>query len=223
MEKEKQEEIMSEVLPFWSGITPSSRKQLLNASVSHAYTAGKVLHAGKGDCSGLFLICSGRVRAYIVTEEGKEITLFRLLERDVCIFSASCMMKNINFDIWVSAETNADVIVIPTNLYQQFLQREICISNFTNELLSSRMSDVMWIFEQILFTSFDKRLASFLIEEANLEESETISLTHEQIANHMGSAREVVSRMLKYFASEKLIEMGRGSIRILDRNGLSER
>lgn len=212
---------LSDELPFWNKISESMRQSLTKASKEVSYKAGAILYAAKEDCTGLFLITSGRIRAYIVTDEGKEVTLFRLLERDLCIFSASCMMKNINFDIYVSAETDVDTILIPAKNYMELSEKEIHISNFTNEILSSRMSDVMWILEQILFFSFDKRLALFLEEQSNLDNSNILKITHEQIANHLGSAREVVSRMLKYFEDEGFIQLGRGSIQIIDSKKLN--
>jgi CRP/FNR family transcriptional regulator len=155
-----------------------------------------------------------------VTEEGKEVTLFRLVDRELCIFSASCMMRSVSFDIWISAETDVDTILIPSSINSQISEKNIAVMSFSNEVISSRMSDVMWVLEQNLFMSFDKRLAHFLIEQSELEKSDTLKITHEQIANHLGSAREVVTRMLKYFSQEKLILLKRGSIQLIDKKRL---
>ena len=217
---DNEKEILSDLLPFWHEMNNQSREKLLEQVEAVHFNKGIHLHAGKEKCSGLFLIKSGRIRAYIVTEEGKEVTLFRLLDRDVCIFSASCMMKNINFEIYISAETDVDAIRIPAQLYEKLSKEEISMVRFTNEILSSRMSDVMWVLEKILFMSFDKRLAYFLLEEAQLEGTNRLVITHEQIASHLGSAREVISRMLKYFAKEELVKVERGRIILMDEKGL---
>lgn len=217
---ENQNAILSGLLPFWKSIGEETRNELVQKAELVHFSKGQSLHAGQGECSGLFLIQSGRIRAYSITKEGKEITLFRLLDRDMCIFSASCMMKNISFDIYISAETEVDAIRIPTEVYEACSEKEISMTRFMNEILSSRMSDVMWILEQILFMSVDKRLASFLIEQAQLEESDTLMITHEQIANHLGSAREVVSRMLRYFTKEGLVEVKRGRVILTDKKNL---
>lgn len=211
---------LQEMLPFWKSIKKDTQEKLVQSSEPVTFSPGTVMHAGREECSGLFLVLEGRVRAYIVTEQGKEVTLFRLLSRDICIFSASCIMKNISFDIFVSAETEVKAVRIPAKFYHEMTSQELTVANYTNELLSSRMSDVMWILEQIVFTSFDKRLAHFLLEEGELEESDVLSITHEQIANHLGSAREVVSRMLRYFSNEGFVKVERGSIRLLDKEGL---
>lgn len=217
---ENEKEILSELLPFWNTIDNWSKEKLLGQAEAVHFNKGAHLHAGKEKCSGLFLVRSGRIRAYIVTEEGKEVTLFRLLDRDVCIFSASCMMKNISFEIYISAETDVEAIRVPAHLYDQLSKEEVSIVRFTNEILSSRMSDVMWVLEKILFMSFDKRLAYFLLEEAQLQETNRLIMTHEQVASHLGSAREVISRMLKYFAKEGLVKVERGRIILNDEVGL---
>ena len=214
------EQVLEEMLPFWNKLQNEQKAMFSQRAVDKNYHKGTILHAGGEDCVGLFLIRSGRIRAYIVTEEGKEITLFRLVEKELCIFSASCMLRNISFDIWISAETDVETLLIPSTVYSQISERNIAVANFTNEIMSSRMSDVMWILEQMLFMSFDKRLAHFLIEQSDLEKSDTLKITHEQIANHLGSAREVVTRMLKYFSEEEFILLKRGSIKIIDRQGL---
>lgn len=208
--------LLNEFLPFYDKISGDSKKELENSCFVAVFQEGEILHAGKEECSGLFLVRKGRVRAYVMTEEGKEVTLFRLIERDLCIFSASCTMKNIDFSVYVSAQTYVEAIRIPAKLYEKISQTEIAVASFTNEIISSKMSDVMWVLEQILFKSFDKRLACFLLEESNMEGTNHILITHEQIASHLGSAREVVSRMLKYFVKEGMVEAGRGSITLLD-------
>ncbi|BFL46761.1 Crp/Fnr family transcriptional regulator [Lactonifactor longoviformis] len=220
-QKELQKDFQ-ELLPFWKSISSHSQETLINHSEPVTFPPGTAMHAGGEECSGLFLVLEGRVRAYIVTEQGKEVTLFRLLSRDICIFSASCIMKNISFDVFVSAETEVRAIRIPAQCYNEITNSELAVARYTNELLSSRMSDVMWVLEEIVFTSFDKRLAHFLLEEGELEESDVLTITHEQIANHLGSAREVVSRMLRYFANEGYVKAERGSIRLLDKEGLEE-
>lgn len=216
-------EMLNDLCPFWKDIQEESKEKLIRESMNLVFAKGEVLHAAQEECSGLFLIKKGRVRVFIVTPEGKEVTLFRLLDRDMCIFSASCMMKDIQFSVYISAETSTEVIRIPAKVYSDLEKTEIAIVHFTKDILSARMSDVMWVLEQILFMSFDKRLAVFLLEQSQLEESEILSITHEQIANHLGSAREVVTRMLKYFVKEGYVELARGKVLLKDKKNLSKR
>lgn len=117
----------------------------------------------------------------------------------------------------MEVEKDTTTFLIPTPEFQKLSDEVIAVQKFTNDLMASRFSDVMWIMEQALFTSFDKRLASFLLEQSVVDASEELKITHEKIANHMGSAREVVTRMLKYFQNEGVIELQRGTIKILNR------
>ena len=161
----------------------------------------------------------------MLSEDGREITLYRLFERDLCLFSASCMMRSIQFDITIQAEKDAELWVIPAETYRQVMEESAPLSNFTNEVMAARFSDVMWLIEQVLWKSFDRRLAAFLLEESAIEGTRTLKITHELIGNHMGNPREVVTRMLRYFQGEGLVRLSRGTVEIVDEialRGLAE-
>ncbi len=214
------ESFMCDTLGFWKDLTNQQKLILKEAVMIKDFTAGESMHSSSDHCSGLFLIRSGQVRAYILSETGKEITLYRLFDRDVCIFSASCIMKNITFDIYVEVEKDTKAYLLPTAMFRKLSEETLAIQIFTNNLMASRFSDVMWIMEQALFTSFDKRLASFLQEQMVIEESTTLVITHEKIAAHLGTAREVVTRMLKYFQNDGIVALRRGTIEILSEEKL---
>ncbi len=221
----KQEDLtyIKDALPFWRALATEQQEILERSITLHRIPAGTIMHGGVENLDGLFLVKKGQARAYIVSEAGKEITLYRLLEMDICIFSATCMMRNISFEILVEAEKETEAFLIPSPVYQDLLQSSIAVSDYTNQLMSSRFSDVMWIMEQVLFMSFDKRLALFLLEQANIEASHRLMITHETIARHMGTAREVVTRMLKYFAADGLVKLFRGGVMLSDPEELRRR
>ena len=181
---------------------------------------GTVLHNGSLDCLGLLLIRSGQLRAYILSEEGREITIYRLFEMDICLFSASCVMPNMQFDIITEAEKDSEIWIIPACLYKDLMDESLPVATYSNGLISSHFTELMWLVEQIMWRSFDKRLASFLLEEAVVEDTNELKITHERIANHMGTAREVVTRMLRYFQSEGMVRLTRGTVEILDTKAL---
>jgi CRP/FNR family transcriptional regulator len=168
------------------------------------------------DCLGLLLIRSGQLRVYTLSSEGREITLYRLFDHDICLFSASCVMPNIQFEVIIEAEKDAEMWVLPSCLFKDLMEESAVVANYANQLISSRFSEVMWLMEQIMWKSFDKRLASFLLEESVLEASTSLKITHEKIANHMGTAREVVTRMLRYFQSEGMVKLTRGTVELTD-------
>lgn len=212
---------LREYFPFWDQINDAQRALLQQAAVPAHFARGETLHES-GVCTGLIIVVHGRIRAYTLSAEGKELTLYRLLERDICLLSASCIMRGLDFDITLTAETDCDVLVIPADVYQSVMRQSAAVAGFTNELMAERFSDVMWLLDQLLNHKLDSRLAAFLLEESTLEGGNTLSLTHERIASHLGSAREVVTRMLKYFQSEGLVRLERGSVTLLDPDRLRE-
>jgi CRP/FNR family transcriptional regulator len=179
-----------------------------------------MLHSGGPDCLGLLLVKSGQLRAYMLSDEGREVTISRFFEMDMCLFSASCVMKNMLFDVFIEAEKDSEVWVIPACLYQNLMDESLALANFSHNLITSHLSDVMWLMEQIMWKSFDKRLAKFLLEEMVLEGTPSLKITHERIANHLGTAREVVTRMLRYFQSEGMVRLTRGTVDITDEKKL---
>ncbi|MEA5085377.1 MAG: Crp/Fnr family transcriptional regulator [Lachnospiraceae bacterium] len=206
--------------PVWGKLDNKEREMLISGSSMKIVKAGTIIHNGAEDCVGLLLIKKGIIRTYILNESGREITLYRLFERDMCLFSASCMMNSIQFEVNVEAETDVEMVVIKSPVYEGLMQKSLVVANYTSQLMATRFSEVMWLIEQIMFKSFDVRLAEFLCSEINIEQSNTISITHEKIARHMGTAREVVTRMLKYFQSENMVRLFRGGIEIVDENRL---
>lgn len=212
----------TEYFPVWSKLTEQQRAMIQSNLISRSVEKGTLLHNGSMDCTGLFLIKSGQLRAYILSDEGREITIYRLFERDLCLFSASCMMNSLQFDITIEAEKDSELWVIPVEIYKSIMEQSAPVANFTNEIMASRFSEVMWLIEQIMWKSLDKRVAAFLLEETALEQSSQLKITHEVIANHLGTHREVITRMLKYFQNEGMVRLSRGTIDVTDTSALEE-
>ncbi|MBE6615130.1 MAG: Crp/Fnr family transcriptional regulator [Ruminococcaceae bacterium] len=208
--------VYGEVFPFWECLSPEDRDVLCRSSFLLPFEKGTVIHDGS-ECTGVILVKSGCLRVCMLSEEGKEITLYRLYSGDICILSASCVLQNITFDVFVSAEEDSECCVIGGCAFAQLSERVPEVKIYALEATVSRFSDVMWVMQQILFMSIDKRLAIFLLDESSKTGSDTIKLTHEQIARYMGSAREVVTRMLRYFASEGIVEVTRKGVILLDK------
>ena len=207
--------------PIWDNLTADQQGRILDSLAFRRIQKGTVIHNGSADCAGLLVVKSGQLRAYILSDEGREITVYRLFDRDICLFSASCILHNIQFDVSIEAEKDTQVLVIPPEVYRALMEESAPVANYTNDLMSSRFSEVMWRIEQIMWKSFDRRLASFLLEESALEGTDTLSITHEKIAQHLGSAREVVTRMLRCFQQEGLVKLSRSRVELLDRKGLA--
>lgn len=211
---------LSGAFPIWDNLTGQQREALSHAALSRSVKRGALLHGGSGDCLGLLVVREGQLRAYILSEEGREITLYRLFQRDICLFSAACAMGAMELDIAVEAEKDTDFWLIPPEVYRGVMAESAPLANYTNTLMAERFSQVMWLMEQVMWHSFDRRLAAFLVEESVLEGTDRLTLTHERIAAHLGTAREVVTRMLRYFQSEGMVRLSRGVVELTDPTAL---
>ena len=140
----------SSFFPVWNRLTVQQQAVLSGSVFSRKVNQGDVIHNGDADCTGLLLVRSGQLRAFILSEDGREITIYRLFERDLCLFSASCMMRSIQFDVAIEAEKDTELWVIPAETYKQLMDESAPLSNFTNEVMATRFSDVMWLVEQIM-------------------------------------------------------------------------
>ena len=204
-------------LPIWKQLSKEDQQALEAAAIFRSVPKGTIVHNGSADCIGVLVIKSGQLRSYIVSDEGREVTLYRLLERDICLFSAACMMSSIRFEVTIETEKDSDIWLIQTETYREVMERSAPLANYTCQVLASRFTEVMWLMDQILFKRFDTRLATFLLEESAIEDCDTLDITHEKMANHLGTAREVVTRRLKYFQEEGMVSLSRGGVTIVDR------
>ena len=207
---------------IWNQLNTAEQEQIMENLLTRTVKKGTVLHNGSMDCLGLLLVKSGQLRAYILSDEGREVTIYRLFDRDICLLSASCMMRSIQFDITIEAEKDTELWIIPVNVFQSITEHSAPLANYTREVMAARLSEAMWLIEQIMWKSLDKRVAAFLLEESVIEGTNKLKITHEVIANHLGSHREVMTRMLKYFQNEGMVKLARGTIEITDASKLKE-
>ena len=212
----------SQCFPIWNKLTADQQQRLRSVTELQKIPRGTVVHDGSPECKGMVLVKSGQLRAYLLSEEGREITICRFFEMDICLFSASCVMPNMMFDVFIEAEKDTEIFVIPACLYQNLMDESLPLSTYSRDLITNHFSEVMWLMEQIMWRSFDKRLAGFLVEEARIEETDSLKITHEKIAAHMGTAREVVTRMLRWFQSEGMVKLTRGTVELLDKKALQK-
>lgn len=219
----RNEKVLPEAFSFWDKLT-DNQKSLLCANTVYAEYKKKTNVMGElravSESPGALYVKNGVLRAYLLSEDGREVTLYRIFPGDVCVLSRGCLVEQINFDIFVDAETDTEVFCIRSGAFSAVLSENIYAENFALKVAASRLSDVIWTLEQIIFMSFDKRLATFLIDEMSRTGENTIKLTHEQIAKYMSSAREVVSRMLKYFSEEGIVSLSRGGVTVIDKDRL---
>lgn len=206
--------------PFWAQLTQAEKNAVENAAYVENYNKGMLMHRTDGSCKGLMTVLTGQLRTYILSEEGREVTLFRVNEEEVCVLSASCLMDTITFDVLIEATEDTEVLVLPAAILNQIAQQNPYVELFLYKSATEKFSDVMWTMQQILFLKIDQRVAQFIWDEMVQKNSMTLSITHDEIARYIGSAREVVTKVLKYMVKEGALELKRGTIIILDKDKL---
>lgn len=215
-------EIFEHYFDFWKELSETEIELVCANTRKVSYPKGAYVHQGPLDCIGALLIRSGQLRVYTMSEDGREVTLYRLFAADVGILSASCVLDALTFDVYIDAEEDTEVLLTDAAAFRRLVEGNIHVRCYAYELATQRLSDMLWKMQQVLFLSADRRFAIFLLEESVQNGSGEIHLTHEQIARYMGTAREVVSRMVKYFNQEGWIKNSRGCIKIIDRQALEQ-
>ena len=205
------------IFPFWEQLN-NKEQDIVSASVlSQKMKKGDILHRGCGECSGIVHVAKGQLRVYIVSEEGREVTLYRLHQGELCVLSASCLMDAIVFDVLIEAVQETELVVLPSPALSTIMDSNPMVELSLYKRVVENFSDVMWTMQQILFMGVDKRVAHFLWDEMAKTGDTTIRLTHEEVARFIGSAREVVTKVLKYFVEEEVVSLSRGKIEIIDK------
>ena len=216
------ENILKSSFAVWNQLSVEEQQLLIDSVETKVFQEHQIIHRGSLDCTGLIIIVEGALRAYITSSEGKEVTLYHLYPYDICLFSASCLLKDINFEVEIECEQTTTCYLIPTARYEAILSRSATLLQYNHSILAKKFSSVVWLLEQIVFNRLDQRLATYLIDQTYNLDNNTLHYTHEKIAKDLGTAREVISRMLKYFESERMIRLERNKITLLDDMKLSQ-
>lgn len=211
---------IKELYLFWSSLSDTEKELVGNVVYTEKYNKGMLMHRTEDSCKGLMTVLSGQLRTYILSEEGREVTLFRVNAEEVCVLSASCLMDSITFDVLIEATEDTEVLVLPSATLNLLMQQNPQVELFLYKTATEKFSDVMWTMQQILFLKIDQRVAQFLWDEMVHKSTMTLSITHDEIARYIGSAREVVTKVLKYMVKENVLELKRGTIIILDKEKL---
>ena len=184
------------------------------------YSKGEVIHSCTGACIGLIYVISGNIRVSIISEEGRQLTLYRLAKGDTCVISAACVLHEIRFDSAITATEETTVLILNSKTLGTLVEKNIEVRCYSYEIATKRFSSALFVLQEIILTSFDVRLARFLVESAEKSGSAELKMTQEQIATEISSAREVVARMLRQFVLDELVELKRGVIVLKDLEGL---
>ena len=135
-------------LPFWSSLTEQEQETLRRSAFVRHYKKGAFVHSSDNECLGMLFILSGEIRTYLLSEEGREVTLFRLYPGELCVLSASCVISQITFDTQMTAGMDTEVLIIPANVIASLKEKNLYVRCFLYELAAKRFSDVMWAMQQ---------------------------------------------------------------------------
>lgn len=209
-------------LSYWDSLSEEEKTVLMRGTTGRLYQKNEYIHGFSDACLGMVYVCRGSIRVYTTSEEGREVTLFHISEGECCIMSASCVITGISLDVQLLAEEETEIMAVHSGTVQKLMDSNIYVKCFAYELAVKRFSSVVWVMQEILFARFDVRMARFLLSVYEKTGKMNIQMTQEAIAIEVNSAREVVARMLKQFASDNLIELKRGTIVLKNIDGLKK-
>ena len=209
-------------IPFWANLSSEEKAIVSQRSLTKRFNKDQIASSNNSACLGIILILSGGIRVSLISDEGREITLYRAHANEICISTASCVIHQLTFDAIVTAEEDTSVLVIPSSVCARLMESNIHVRAFVFEKETERYSQTIWAIQQMLFKKFDQRLASYFISAYKSSGTTEIKKTQEEIARDVNSAREVVARMLQEFAAKGLVEIKRGRILLRNIDGLKK-
>jgi CRP/FNR family transcriptional regulator len=202
------------LFPLLADLSPASR-DLLAASTKRIACDGGVPLVARGDLvAGAYLVEKGALRVYYVSAEGREGTLYWVEPGQSCVLALNCMFSGLAYPAWVQSEGETEVAIIPGDVYRRLFAAEAAVQSFTFDTLSGRLFELMQLIEETASQGLEARLAAFLLRRSKGEDS--IAVTQEQIARHLATSREVVSRVLRGLVARRLIETSQGHIVLID-------
>jgi len=214
--------VLEKAFPFWGIISEDDRVELVQGAFEKRFCKGESIKSQNSACLGAMYVIAGRIRGYITSEEGKEVTLYYVGEGEVCVLTANCVIPPISFEIQIEAVEDTVLLQVAPTSFGKVQNHNMIVENFALKIIAERFSDVIWSLEQFHSFSIPKRIAMFLYDEMNRSKSEVLTLTHEEIAKALGSAREVISRKLKDYEEDGIVELGRGKITVTDKKALKK-
>lgn len=208
-------ETIARIFPVWKKLAPKAQADLLAQGQLVKLWAGEFICMEGDICNQLPILISGNARVYKIGANGREITLYHLDQGDSCIITASCIISQKLFPAFAIAETELEALIIPANSLREWVEHNVIWQEYIFGLLSQRLANVIEIVEEVAFGRLDCRIADYLINHID-RISQTIKITHEAIAQELGSSREVVSRILKAWEKQKLVSLSRGKIELIN-------
>ena len=198
------------------------REKLEAVSEHRRFSKGTVIYEEGFPCPLVPLLLSGVVRVFKMGETGREITLYRVEAGQICVLSSTCALagREAKLPAVAVAETDVELLAVPVHIFRKLMKESPELQGYMNEMLTERLAEMMMVVDEVAFGRVDLRLAEMLVRNAAKDPQGMITTTHAQLAVELGSAREVISRVLKDFERQGLVILGRGKIEVKDTKGL---
>ena len=209
---------IAKTLPIFKRADPQMAREFRQVAFYARIPSGRDIFAQGDEVNAIALLLSGAVRVYKMSDTGREITLYRFSTGESCILTANAVLNNESFSAIATIEEDSEAIMIPAERFREWVNRYDLWREFVFNLLSQRLLSVIEIVEEVAFGRMDVRVASFVLERAEMQNP--LHITHQEIAFELGSSREVISRILGSLANQGMIQLGRGTIEVLNEQSL---
>lgn len=200
--------------PVLAQMPPEARDKLLARAKWIKVPQGTLLFDDHQACEGFPFVINGTIRVIKAAANGRELPLYRVSPGETCVISSSCLLGHEDYNARGVTETETELMMLPKAVFDELLG-EPAFRTFVFHLFADRIADLMQLIEEVAFHKLDQRLAALLLGKGRM-----LHTTHQQLADELGSVREIVSRLLKGFAAQGLVRLGREQIEILDPAGL---
>lgn len=214
----KHEDIKS--LIFLEDLTSEEKELLFSSAFEITYNPDKILVEDGSICQNIYFVIDGLIRIYKLTPDGRELTLYRIGPGEMCLFTMGCIMEQEAFKAIAKIEKKTRLLAVPGDVFKSIMTQNITFQNFMFKKVLTALTELMVLIEEVTFHSINKRVASFLLHESSLHNSKHLKTTHEAMAQELGTAREVISRMLKEFEKNDLVSLSRGKITLINEKKL---
>ncbi len=211
-------ENLLKLYPALADLSATDFAALLDPGRQMTLPAGSQIFAEHQPCQGFPLVVEGSIKVLKQAPSGRELLLYRVRPGGSCIITSSCLLGHTDYNARGIAESSLTLLAVPVPLFSRLMREHTPFRDFVFHLFAERISELMQLVEEVAFARLDQRLAKALLA----REAATLNLTHQQLADELGSVREIVSRLLKGFAAQGLVSLGREQVTITDRDGLQK-
>ncbi len=220
LSEETYNELLEKKLSFLKSANKDIKDKILRHGALAKISKGTIVFDEGSECTTLAVVLSGKVRVFKLGESGKEITIYRILEGESCILTISSILSHLKFPATAVVEEDTEALVIPADVFQELVNKDEGWRNYTFGLVNKRLANIITVVEKVAFKRMDERIAEFLLKKFQSSPA-SINITHQEIADELGTHREVVSRILKEFEKYGYIKLSRNKIELLDKNKLN--